>query len=282
MSTILKALRRLEHDRSERSGRPLRQEVSGANEARHRPRRWPLLGAAVVCGLAVGPLALVVWTELLPKTGSPPTPVAAAQRVASEFVAPSPSPTIEALAAASSLPSEAVEAVPLPEPPAPFLPVEPVAEERVAEALPPPIISSEVEMLKRPAPEPRIAAAPDDVPAEPVGPRPGSVRPYPPPERTVAAVNPPVSTALSASTPSPNVATATPASVPAVRVESTEWHPSPQRRVAVVALEGSGGNPLRLQEGDVVGALVVGEIRPSAVTFYHDGIELLRRVGDKP
>ena len=261
MSTILKALRRLEHDRSARSGRPLRQEVASAPEA--RPRRWPLLIAAVVCGIAAGPLALVVWTELLPRTGAPESPAALVPSVASEALAAAPSMAREA--AARSLPSEAVETLPLPESPAPVVPDERVVEEFVAEAPPAPIVSSDVEMLKRPAPDPRIAALPDDVPARPAGPRPGSVRPRPSPKRALVAERPPVST------PPP----------PALRVERTEWHPSPQRRVAVVELDGSG-DPLRLHEGDVVGALVVGEIQPSTVTFYHEGIELHRRVGDRP
>ncbi len=234
MSTILKALRRLEHDRSARSGRSLRQQVANPPEA--RPRRWPLLIAAVVCGIAAGPLALVVWTGLLPKTGVPESPPA-----------PVPSLASQAPLAAPSVLSEAVETLPLPEAP------------------PPPIVSSEVVMLQWPAPEPRIATLPDDAPAPPAVPRPGSVRPRPSPERISVAARPPISTAPA----------------PALRVERTEWHPSPQLRVAVVELDGSGDR-LRLHEGDVVGALVVGEIQPSSVTFYHQGIALHRRVGDRP
>ena len=49
--------------------------------------------------------------------------------------------------------------------------------------------------------------------------------------------------------------------------------------MAIVAVDGKSA-PVRLQEGDSVGALVVGEIQPSAVTFYHEGIELRRRVGE--
>ncbi len=247
MSTILKALRRLEHDRSARSGQPLRHEVASEPEARPRPRRWPLRIAAVVCGIAAGPLALVVWTELLPKTGVSKSPAAPVPSIASEVLAAAPSLASQAAVAAPSLPSEAVETLPLPEAP------------------PPPIVSSEVVMLQRPAPEPRIATLPDDAPAPPAVPRPGSVRPRPSPERISVAARPPISTAPA----------------PALRVERTEWHPSPQLRVAVVELDGSGDR-LRLHEGDVVGALVVGEIQPSSVTFYHQGIELHRHVGDRP
>jgi hypothetical protein len=314
VSTILKALRRLDHDRSVRSERPLRQEVASESEARPRSRRWPLLVAAVVCGIAAGPMALVVWTELLPRTGSSePLTAAPAPSIASEAPDVVSDMASETTLAAASLPSETLEALPLPEPPAPIVPDPPAPQESVAEAPPLPIFSPDVETVQRPVPGPRIAAVPGDAPTSPAGPRPGSIRPYSSRQRSAVVERPPVSTAPApapvASLPSPTgVAAATQdaweigsaaapdsvsdaalprgdhasaALIPALRVESTEWHPSAQRRVAVVALEGADA-PLRLQEGDVVGALVVGEIQPSGVIFYHEGIELRRRVGESP
>ena len=295
MSTILKALRRLEHDRSARSGRPLRQEVMSEPKSRPRARRWPLLVAAVVFGIAAGPMALVMWTELLPKTGAPESSSVSTASVSDE-----------AQAAAPIVPSEPLETLPAPEPLAALPADEPETPEFVAEAPPPPVISSEVEVLRRPAREPRIAAHVDDVPPEPTDPPLGSVRPRPSSDWMPVAGRPSVSTAPApteaaatrrrpweidtAPEPEPGPELAMPrrsdpaagsAPAPTVRVERTEWHPSPERRVAIVALEGADG-PLRLQEGDAVGALVVGEIRPSAVTFYYEGIELRRRVGDTP
>jgi hypothetical protein len=66
--------------------------------------------------------------------------------------------------------------------------------------------------------------------------------------------------------------------VPDVYVARTLWHPIAERRVAIVEI-GEGGEAVELHEGDAIGPLVVGEIEPSGVFFYHDGVELRRRVG---
>ena len=183
MSTILKALRRLEHDRSARSGRPLRQEVMSEPKSRPRARRWPLLVAAVVFGIAAGPMALVMWTELLPKTGVPESSSVSTANASDE-----------AQAAEPILPSEPLETLPAPEPLAALPADEPATPEFVAEAPPPPVISSEVEVLRRPARAPRIAAHIDDVPPAPTGPPLGSVRPHPSSDWMPVAGHPPVST----------------------------------------------------------------------------------------
>jgi hypothetical protein len=67
-------------------------------------------------------------------------------------------------------------------------------------------------------------------------------------------------------------------SAPAVLVERTRWHPSPERRLAWVLVEGQPG-PRELHEGDAVGAFVVKEIKPSSVIFLHGTDTLSRRVG---
>ena len=66
--------------------------------------------------------------------------------------------------------------------------------------------------------------------------------------------------------------------VPDLQVERTEWHPKPERRVAVVDVPGRPG-PVKLHEGDAVGPLVVVEIEPSGVVFRHEGVEFRRPVG---
>jgi hypothetical protein len=68
------------------------------------------------------------------------------------------------------------------------------------------------------------------------------------------------------------------APVPDVRVERTSWHPQSARRVAVVLL--GAEDPREVHEGDALGPLVVARIEPSGVVFVHEGVELLRRVGD--
>jgi hypothetical protein len=67
---------------------------------------------------------------------------------------------------------------------------------------------------------------------------------------------------------------------PAITVKRTIWHPTPERRVAQVEVEGREGQ-IQLHEGDAVGTLVVAEIKPSEVVFLHQGQELHRRVGGK-
>ena len=53
-----------------------------------------------------------------------------------------------------------------------------------------------------------------------------------------------------------------------------------QGRVAWVSVEGISGTR-ELHEGDAVGALVVKEIRPSAVVFLHGPDTLQRKVGQR-
>jgi hypothetical protein len=65
---------------------------------------------------------------------------------------------------------------------------------------------------------------------------------------------------------------------PKVTVEKTVWHPTPERRVARIEVEGFKGK-LELHEGDAVGTLVVSEIQPSGVVFLHGGEKLHRKVG---
>ena len=75
---------------------------------------------------------------------------------------------------------------------------------------------------------------------------------------------------------SPSVAVLVP---PKVRVERTIWHPKPERRSALVHVQGHK-EALELKEGDAVGTLVVAEIEPSGVVFLHGGVRLRHRVGE--
>jgi hypothetical protein len=89
-----------------------------------------------------------------------------------------------------------------------------------------------------------------------------------------------------ATTPAPKPAAATePAPPPAivrallpeVHVEQTRWHPDAARRTARIEMD---GGPHEVQEGDVLGPLVVTTIEPSGVVFLHQGVEMRRRVGE--
>jgi len=118
-----------------------------------------------------------------------------------------------------------------------------------------------------PTPEPVQAAAPP-APAPAVAEPVAEAKPSAPPPPAVKP--PPV-----VSRPrTPAVA------APVVRVERTSWHPKPERRVAWVKLADQA-EPRVLHEGDLAGALLVKEIRPSAVVFQHGADTLERRVGER-
>jgi hypothetical protein len=68
--------------------------------------------------------------------------------------------------------------------------------------------------------------------------------------------------------------------VPNVLVVRTVWHPTAERRIAEIEVEGRP-ELLLLHEGDAVGPLVVSEIEPSGVVFLHDKVELRRRIGTR-
>jgi hypothetical protein len=300
MSTILKALRRLELEKSAQElGRPLKDEVTSAPEAGSR-RRFPLLAlmiAAGALGLGLGSSLLWLWpregteTRLAESSRAQPrTAVVSAPpvQVAAPAALPTPSPE-------PSIPSPEVSVTSAPLPP------------EVALA-PPVAVVSRPEPTRAIAPEPPIAEPPDPVAAKPAAPVRGSLPPFArrrapaaaepppaasePPVQKVARVepaaavekvarvepSPPAEKVARVEKPPPAEQLAR-AELPGVLVSRTVWHPQRDRRLAMVSLE--GGAPRELHEGDAIGSLVVSEIGPSGVVFLHDGVELRRRVGAK-
>jgi hypothetical protein len=146
LSTILKALRRLEEEKAAtEEPRPLREQIASAPPTSLRSRRtgWTAAAVALVLGVATGGAA--IWW-LFGRT-STPTQIAAAN----------PMPPV---------PSAVVPPPPAPAPPA-----------RASEPGPPEqAFDSDVEMVNRPDALPRLA---DSEPVEPgpIQPKPGSVRP---------------------------------------------------------------------------------------------------------
>lgn len=226
--------------------------------------------------------------------GDAPAPRAAPRRRvarAEGAAAPAPAPEPAAPPAAEAPPAVAAqgaEPVAAPTPAQAAVPVE-VAERLpplgttldVPEAAPPPVPVQQAPLQEAPAPapqrQPAAVAAPEAKPApaaEPVAPA-----PVPPVQRLAR----PKPAAAPAPRPAPVVAKPAPPpapSAPAVLVERTSWHPSAERRAAWVSVEGITGTR-ELHEGDAVGALVVKEIRPSAVVFLHGADTLQRRVGTR-
>lgn len=316
MSTILKALRRLEREKSAYEARPLQDEIAAAGPPASG-RRFPLVGvmaATAALGLGLGASLLWLW----PRAGENPLLASASG---------TPRPAVAVPAVPSAPPVEVAQ--PLAPAPPPVLAEPEAVAAPVASAPPPQAFASPVEVVERPAPTPAVEPAPAPpaeaaavVPAPAASPesppKPGELPPFDYRSRTAqktpsapapAPAARPVEVAkLESPTPpahtraparSEPVAAATPpapapaqpvrrkpppekivrANLPDVFVSSTVWHPQKDRRLAKVSL--SGGVAKDLHEGDAIGPLVVSRIEPSGVIFVHDGVELRRRVGAK-
>jgi hypothetical protein len=311
LSTILKALRRLEQERARPlGGRPLREEVAAAAAVTRARGPWKLAAAALAAGISLGVLGLLLW----PGGGL------------NLLAAKDPSPTADASVAAApgrgsdrspALPAPAAGPERRPGPPAPFEP------DAAASGPPPEAFASDVEVVERPAPKPlvgdgevrsprppRAGQLPPHIeamlarseggstpsePPKPVSAPAVSVAAEPTPKPTVAApeseIRPPAPVAEAPPAPPAPLAEAPPAppaplaeappappAIPEVRVEKTVWHPDPKRREAVISVSGREG-AVRVHEGDRLGLLVVSEIEPTGVRFTHRGVALERRVG---
>jgi len=266
MSTILKALRRLEREKSAQEGRPLKDEVTAAPAAGSR-RGFPFLALLIAAGaLSFGLGASLFWfwprENAAPQVAEVPE-VAKAPQVAEAPRAPRRAGVVPAP------PAAAAPAIPAPSPAA-----------SVASAPPPPVaaLAAPVAVVSRPEPPraiepaPPIPEKPDAMPAKPAPPERGSLPPFARRQAPAAAEPPPAAPVARAEK------VARP-EVPGVLVSSTVWHPQRDRRLALVSFE--GGAARELHEGDAIGSLVVSEIGPSGVVFLHDGVELRRRVGAK-
>jgi hypothetical protein len=294
VSSILKALQRVEQDqpagaapgaprRAVRGDFVVEQGAPLLRRSRSRAPRgsrlWAVAGAVLL-------LAALVWWRLpersRPELAAPTAPQEASVPVAVEEVKPPE-------------PAAAVVAPPAPEPAvAPPVPAaaEPGVPNEVAERLPPLGTTLDVPDVAppppAPAPEPAVARAAPAVPEPAVAEPAPKAKPEPvraEPERAAPARAPapppaPVKRAAPKPEPPRTAAVAPPPrpSAPAVLVERTRWHPSPERRLAWVLVEGQPG-PRELHEGDAVGAFVVKEIKPSSVVFLHGPDTLSRRVG---
>ncbi len=307
MSTILKALRRVEEERPATptpARRAMRGDIvadAGGRPPQRRKRGGPNLALWGSLGAVVLLAALVWWRLPQPETGEiaeaqPPEQVEAEQArpAAQPPAAATPRSPTERLAARTA-PAAVPTAV---APPAAAPPAEPDVPAELAEHLPPlgatlDVPTPDATTLDVPTPD----SAPPITTAEPVPPPLAPAltpavaiaepepAPAPPPTAPPVAVAKPSVAPRPAAKPAPVVAKSAPPlapaapSAPAVLVERTSWHPKPERRIAWVQVEGLATR--ELHEGDVVGVLVVKEIRPSAVVFQHGADTLQRRVGER-
>jgi hypothetical protein len=258
MSTILKALRRLEEQKSAATQRPLRDEVVLAPGRKSR-RTGIVLGIAAAIAFALVGAALVALFDRVPGTGAPQAeaPVAAidvaappeaeiaiAEEAATEFTVAAPEPNLRGI--------EVPPVVPIPASEPDFEIVRP-------ESRPRPLIP---EMQVDRAPAEGVAVA-----------RPGSARPRPIEPEPEPILEEEIVLEEEIGAPEPVARATAP-----VRVERTQWHPSPDRRVAWVEVEGT--TALReVREGERIGPYVVRSIEPAAVLFSEGSVRVRREVG---
>ena len=275
MSTILKALRRLEDDKRAEETRSLDQAVLEP-AAPVRSARGIRTRAAAGVMAAAGVIA-IAWAfsgfQLAPPESTPaPTPAA-------------PANTVDTLESAAPEPEKAVvyreEGRPR------------TIAGALARAKKPPILkafpykpadtSAPVEILEDPdetrrelqrgagrpsvrVEEPELAPRDTAEPAEVV-------------ETPAPAHSPPVAVKVPrpAAVPEPPVAVIQQARTSGISVKEIFWHPTPVRRVAVFEIDGA--RPQRAGEGDEIAGFTIGEIGLSDVELVRDGIALKRRIG---
>lgn len=291
MSTILKALRRLEEDKRAEAALGLDHVVLDPV----KPHRGTGLAASVGAGVAaaLGVIAIVwslsgLWTQGGDAEG-PAMPVAsAASPVAPVSIrdAPRPPPTTPIPLVAPSAESRvaatgrrqrtlavdeptsqrlAVTSVPVA---APVEREEPPAPAR--DAIPEPV--QQIAALAKPEPMAKLQPIVESEPAVKPVLEPRSVAPPAPPP--VATRPPPVVAKVSASPAKPKPE---PQKID-LAVRKIIWHPTPGRRVAVVSVEGEA-EPRRIGEGEVVAGFTVAKIGLSDVELVRDGASTRKRVG---
>jgi hypothetical protein len=257
MSTILKALRRLEEQKSAATQRPLRDEVVLAPGRKSRRGGLVVAIAAAIAFALVG-AALVALFDRVPEADprSAQVPIAepdvAAPPAADSGVAVADDETVTEVTVAS--PEAKQRGIQVP-PVVPIPAAEPDFEIVRPESKPRPFIPS---MQVDPMP------ARDDA---------GSARPNAAPQRVAE----PNFVEEGVVQEEADAAPATGGGV-SVHVARTQWHPSPDRRIAWIEVDGAAA-PREVHEGERIGSYVVREIQPAAVLFSEGGVSLRREVG---
>lgn len=247
MSTILKALRRLEEQKHTGAERPLRDEVVLAPARGAQRSGWT---RALVAGAVLAVAGLLLLRALVPEPEAGPRAEAEATALPEVAAAPPPETTTITISAPPVAAPNVV--VPVPSQPQDFEIVrpDPTAPARPLAPLPLPTIGEEEYAAEPEPPRPIPRAGVEEVPVEYVD-EPLDEAPEP---RVVAKAGSPV------------------------RVARTLWHPTPERRLAWVEVDGQIA--LReVREGERVGPYVVREIEPTAVLFADGLVEMRQEVG---
>ena len=320
MSTILKALRRLEQDRVAEVERPLEAAVvepAPAGQAARGGARW-LAGVLAAAALGAGTVLL------LQREGGAPTPFVSAgpahsaPPIATPPPVSAPPPVIAAPARPVLAPVPApVEAAPPALAPSAMAAQSPSAAEAAAPGLseepldlaeqspPPPVAAPPSPVAKLPAVvSPTVAKLPAVAPpvqatplrvarlepraAAPKAALPGRAAPG---SEAGAVVAQSVTHGAGDESEGEDVRTIEPQHKRTARVAPTAalgisvlrtiWHPKPERRTALLDAPGDE-SPREFREGDRVGSLLLLRIEPSGVVFERDGVELREKIVARP
>lgn len=274
MSTILKALRRLEEDKTSQIRRPLGEPI-GNPTVLTQGRGWLVAVAALSVGIGLGAVGLL----LLPRAGFDHAPgIAATPAPGLEIPVPGLAPILSSPETPGSPEIPIVLALPVDLQPE-VIPGEVLSQAAFTSGVE---IADQVALPTNPIPErqPPDGAESHDTVSDNAGDRAVVAVTLEPSQESPPPLTIEVSPAVSAPLRPARLASSKLARVPipAVSVARTIWHPRSERRVAEINVEGRAV-PLFLREGDAVGPLVVSQIDPSGVVFLHDQIEVRRRVG---
>lgn len=261
MSSILKALKKLEEEQAGRPAAVSRHRSGGQFLAPHGARRWRpwlLVAGGVGCGLLLAGAAYLLSSQPDPLPVPAPAPNAA--------VSSGPAPPVAKTTPAASPPLEPVKGAP-----------------PQAAVVPPPVVATS------PAKAGPVAAAPAAA-------RPPAVAASPAPVRPVAAVPatpPPLATTAPQSATGKAETLPAPEAVKELQVEHREI-PAPGQQWIAPHLEvsdilpASGGgrmaivNGLPVMEGTIVENAVVREIGAGQVVFDIDGKSIVVPVAKRP
>lgn len=313
MSTILKALRRLEEDKRTRAAQSLEEAVLEP-EAGSRRRGLPVkVGVGVVVALGVSTIVwflvslwLPIETETVARQAPAPPGITAEATLAKATpkppqvprIAPRPPPTapvplrkttaasrVEALPNPTEIRAEMQRLVAATAPSFAEETVKAVGKETVkpvGKEIAKPVAKETVKPVVESAPsapEPKQAEPPE---APVVARREAAPAPVPVPAQkpTAEPISPEPRFAKAKPTPDlvpePTVIDRRP--IPEFAVQQIIWHPTAARRVAVFEIDGEA-SLLRIGEGGIVAGFTVAKIGLSAVELVRDGVALERRVG---
>jgi hypothetical protein len=279
VSTILKALRRLEQERAKGAPRPLREDVVVARgRARGAGATWAMTGVAVAIGFAA------TWGVLAGLGGDPSDPPAVS--AAPPPAAPSAAPSPPALAAVPRAPAPAPAA---PASGAPAIAATRPVTPRTSPSTPPHPPAPQSAPAPAPLRAPGASAPPGAAASEPAraaaaspAPRPAPVASAPVARRRAedtALVARPIAGRAPRIVDEPDEAPRSAAGALPVQVVRTSWHPQPDRRAAWVAVGSEAER--EVHEGQWVGAYEVRAIEPDGVLFADGPLLVHRGVGER-